>query len=96
MKAATQTNEQPLIHPRPSVKARAVVVVVFVAVFTFGLLESAATPHEPQVDLITAVTIAALWALALWAVLGVRERTTFSVSGVVDVGVLRKVSLRWG
>jgi hypothetical protein len=97
MNAATPTNEPPLIHPRLWAKAHAVIAVVFSGFFTPALwLGARAAPNEPKADLIPAVTLAVLWALALWAVLGLRAHTKFSEAGVVDVGVLRAVSLPWG
>ncbi len=89
------TNEPPLICPRLWVKPRAVVVVIFTACFTFVQLGSRAAPNELGGVLVTAATLAMMWALALWAVLGVRARTTFSAAGIADFGVLRTVSIPW-
>jgi hypothetical protein len=94
MNAATPNTEPPLTRARPWAKSRAAVVVIFTACFTFANFGSRAAPNA-LADLVTAVTLATLWALALWAVVGVRAHTTFSKAGIVDVGVLRTVSLPW-
>lgn len=95
MNAATPTNEPPLIHPRLWAKPRAAIAVVFVGFFTLASLAPHSTPSEPQAVFITAAMLAAMWALALWAVLGMRARTMFNAAGVVDFRTLRTVSLRW-
>ncbi len=95
MNAATRTNELPLIHPRLWAKPRAAVAVVFVGLFTLVFLGSHTAQRESQAHFITAVMLVVMWGLALWAILGLRARTMFSADGVVDVGVLRSVSLPW-
>jgi hypothetical protein len=95
MKAPTPTNEPPLIHPRWWAKPRAVVAVVFVGIFTLVCLGSDPAQRDSEAHFATDVMLLAMWGLALWAILGLRERTMFSAEGVVDVGVMRTVSLPW-
>lgn len=95
MNAAMSTNESPLIHPRLWAKPRAWIAVVVMAIATLGCLVFHSLTSEPQAELIGAATLIALWAVALWAVLGMRARTMFSAAGIVDIRELREVSLPW-
>ncbi len=89
------TNEPLLIYPRLWVKPRALIAVVFVGCFTLVSAAPHAAPSEPQAEFITRAMLTVMWALALWTVLGVRARTTFSAAGIADFGALRTVSIPW-
>lgn len=95
MKTAMPINVPSLTHPRLWAKARALLAVIPMSIITLGYLASPPASSEPQAELIGTATLFAMWALALWAVLGIRARTMFSELGIVDVRELREISLPW-